>query len=41
MAEVEFNYNGAKVIIQCKENEVMKNICQSFIKKTEKDKNNI
>ena len=41
MAEVEFNYNGTKVIIQCKENEVMKNICQSFIKKIEEDKNNI
>ena len=41
MAEVEFNYNGAKEIIQCKENEIMKNICQNFIKKIEENQNNI
>ena len=41
MEEVEFNYKGAKVIIQCKENEIMKNICQSFIEKVNEDKNNI
>ena len=41
MAEVEFNYKGSKMIIQCKENEIMKNICQNFIEKIKEDKNNI
>jgi len=41
MAEVEFNYNETKIIIQCKENEIMKNVCQSFITKIEENKNNI
>jgi len=41
MAEVEFNYKGSKVIIQCKEFEIMKDICQSFIKQIEEDKNKI
>ena len=41
MAEVEFNYKGSKIIIQCKENEIMKNICHSFIEKVKEDKNNI
>ena len=41
MAEVEFNYKRSKAIIQCKENEIMKNICQRFIEKVKEDKNNI
>jgi hypothetical protein len=41
MAEVEFNYKESKIIIQCKENEIMKNICQSFIEQVNEDKNNI
>ena len=41
MAKVEFNYYGTKIIINCKKNEIMKNVCQSFIKKIEEDKNNI
>jgi hypothetical protein len=41
MAKVEFNYNGERIIIKCKENEIMKNVCQCFIKKIEENKNNI
>ena len=41
MAEAEFNYEGLKIVIQCKENEIMKNICQDFIEKIKEDKNNI
>ena len=41
LAEVEFNYKGTKVIIRCKENEIMKNICQSFKEKVKEDKNNL
>ena len=41
MAEVEFNYKGSKIIIQCKENEIMKNICHNFIGKVKENKNNI
>ena len=31
MAQVEFNYNGNKTIIQCNLDEVMKDIIQRFI----------
>ena len=41
MAEVEFIFNGTKEIIQCKENEIMKNICQNYIKKIDENQNNI
>ena len=41
MAEAEFNYEGLKIVIQCKENEIMKNICQRFFNKIKEDKNNI
>jgi len=40
MAEVGFNYEGLKISIQCKENEIMKNICQRFLNKIKEDKNN-
>ena len=33
MAEVVFNYNGKKTIIQCNKNEKMENICQRFASK--------
>ena len=39
MAEAEFNYEGLKIVIQCNENEMMKNICQSFLNKIKEDKN--
>ena len=41
MAEVEFNFNEKKEIIQCKEYEIMKNICQNFIKKIDENQNDI
>ena len=41
MSQVEFKYNGISLIIQCNENEKMKNICQQFCKKAQIDKNKI
>ena len=41
MSLVEFKYKGISTIIQCNENEKMKNICQQFCEKTQTDKNNI
>ena len=41
MSKVEFNYNGAKTIIQCQSNEKMKNICQNFANKIQINKNEI
>ena len=41
MCEVEFRYNGGFTIIQCKGNDLMKDICQKFINKTLIDKNSI
>ena len=33
MASVEFQYNGALTVIQCKENQTMEKICNAFIDK--------
>ena len=41
MAQIEFNYNGKKTIIQSKLNEKMKNIFQSFVNKVQVDKNKV
>jgi len=41
MSQVEFKYNGLNIVIQCNENEKIKNICQQFCKKAQIDKNNI
>ena len=41
MSEVEFIYNGAKIIIQCKSNEKMKNICQNLANQIQINKNDI
>ena len=41
MVEVEFNYKGIKTIIQCKLNDKIKEICQSYLNKINEDKNNI
>ena len=41
MAETEFNYKGAKIIIESKINEKMKNICQNFANIIQTDKNNL
>ena len=41
MNQVEFKYNGLSSIIQCNENEKIKNICQQFCNKSKIDKNNI
>ena len=41
MNQIEFKYNGMSLVIQCKENEKLKNICQHFCKKAQIDKNEI
>ena len=41
MAEVIFNHNGIETIIQCNENDKMKDIINKFIIKTENDKSKI
>jgi len=41
MSQVEFKYNGLSLVIQCNENEKLKNICQHFCKKAQIDKNEI
>ena len=41
MDQVEFKYQGLSLVIQCDENEKMKNICQQFCKKAQIDINNI
>jgi len=41
MNQVEFKYNGLSSIIQCNENEKIKNICLLFFTKAKIDKNNI
>jgi len=41
MNQVEFKYKGLSSIIQCNENEKIKNICQQFCNKAKIDKNNI
>ena len=37
MATVEFIFNSLKAIIQCEKNENMKNICNKFAIKSQKD----
>ena len=41
MSNVEFQYKGINTIIQCNENEKMKEICQRYANKVQLDKNNI
>ena len=41
MAEVEFQYNGISTIIQCKEDQTMYEICNTFISKAHLNENNI
>ena len=41
MSQVVFIYNGSKTIIQCNENEKMKDICQRFLSKIKIDNNSI
>ena len=41
MNQVEFKYNGLSSIIQCNQNEKIKNICKQFCNKSKIDKNNI
>ena len=41
MNQAEFKYKGLSLIIQCNENEKMKNICQQFCLKAQVDKNKI
>ena len=41
MSQVEFKYNGLSFIIQCNENDKIKNICQQFCEKAQIDKNKI
>ncbi len=39
MEEAQFIYNGKTINIECKKNEMMKDICKRFINKTNVDKN--
>ena len=41
MATVEFIFNSLKAIIQCEKNENMKNICNKFAIKSQKDLKNL
>ena len=41
MAEVEFDFNGNKTIIQCGLNDKINNICQIYLNKINKDKNDV
>ena len=41
MSQVDFKYNGLSLVIQCNENEKLKNICQQFCEKAQIDKNKI
>ena len=41
MASVEFQYNGTMTIIQCQENQKMKEICNNFITKSKIKENEI
>ena len=41
MAEAIFNYNGINSIIQCKKNDKIKNICDKFCMKIQKDINEL
>ena len=41
MAEVEFDFNGNKKIIQCGLNDKINNICQIYLNKINKDKNDV
>ena len=39
MVEAEFIYTGVKTVIQCKEDDKMKDICQKFQEKAKIDNN--
>ena len=41
MASVEFQYNGTMTVIQCQENQKMKEICNNFIIKSKIKENEI
>ena len=41
MASVEFQYNGTMTVIQCQENQKMKEICNNFITKSKIKENQI
>ena len=41
MASVEFQYNGTMTVIQCQENQKMKEICNNFITKSKIKENEI
>ena len=41
MTQVEFNYNGAIITINCESNEKMKDIYKKFTKKTSVDINSV
>ena len=41
MASVEFQYNGTMTIIQCQENQKMKEICNNFLTKSKIKENEI
>ena len=41
MSIVSFSYKGSETIIQCQENEKMKDICNKFVNKAKQDINNL
>ena len=41
MSEVIFNYSGREILIPCQNEEKMKNICQKFVDKVEKNINEL
>ena len=41
MAEVIFNYNGIFTVVQCKEDDLIKDITKSFCQKIKKDKSGL
>ena len=41
MSIVSFFYKGSETIVQCQENEKMKDICNKFVNKTNQDINNL
>jgi len=41
MAQANFNFKGAKVIIQCKKDEKMEDIFKRFLKKANADINSV
>ena len=41
MAEIEFNYNNSKIIIQCKEEDILSIIIAQFLLKAQINKDNV